>query len=238
MNPQTSQITEARAFVIGELDSCQLSVVSRQLPADSKPETRKSKLRACSICDRAQPAAGFRKVVGRTTTEACGDCCDRRESFKFQVSSFETQLKEFCLRLALKRRRHISSRRSSAESPVDGESSARGPLSHAPLFSRETANGTRGRVRTQDPTQTPTAPKEKSALAKSEQEYAKWLQRFPDRAAAIVAKTYAVMGDDAIKNGIPDDVALVQIMDLLNEGDDTLIPRNANKKLARPRRPS
>jgi len=51
--------------------------------------------------------------------------------------------------------------------------------------------------------------------------------------AAIVAKTYAVMGDAAFKHGLSDDVALIQIMDLLNDGDDTLIERNAKKKLAR-----
>lgn len=67
-------------------------------------------------------------------------------------------------------------------------------------------------------------------MAKDPKEYAAWLQKFPDRAAAIVAKTYAVMGD-AFE--LEDDVALVNIMDLLNAGDDTLIARNANKKLAR-----
>ena len=69
--------------------------------------------------------------------------------------------------------------------------------------------------------------------------YATKLAKFPDRAAAIVAKTYAVMGDAAFDHGLPNDTALVMIMDLINDIDPTLIERNAKKKLlARPRRSS
>lgn len=64
------------------------------------------------------------------------------------------------------------------------------------------------------------------------------LAKLPDRVAAIVAKTYAVMGDEAFSKGIQDDTALVMIMDLINDYDDTLISRNAKKRLARSRQPN
>jgi hypothetical protein len=62
------------------------------------------------------------------------------------------------------------------------------------------------------------------------EEYATKTAKLPDRIAAIVAKTYAVRGDAA---DVADDQALMMIRDLLDELDETLIPRNANKRLAR-----
>jgi hypothetical protein len=66
--------------------------------------------------------------------------------------------------------------------------------------------------------------------------YATKLAKLPDRIAAILAKTYAVIGDEAFKTGISEDVANVMILDLINDLDSTLIKRNANKRLARSRR--
>jgi hypothetical protein len=62
------------------------------------------------------------------------------------------------------------------------------------------------------------------------EEYAKKLQRFPDRVAAIVGKTFACMGDSATMS---DDEALSRLKDLANELDETIIDRNKGKKLAR-----
>lgn len=196
---QATQIRKARAFVDGAL--AEFSIANCQLPIESKSKigNRKSAMRECSICGQPKPATDFRQVIGRITTEACGDCCDRRD----EVDNLRDPLgpaavAEFCLLVAMKR------------------------------FERRTMllprNGSQQ--------------KEKSALAKDPSKYAAWLQKFPDRVAAIVAKTYAEMGDDAFAHGVPDDVALVMIRDLLNEGDDTLISRNANKRLARPRQSS
>ena len=175
MNPQTSQIREARAFV------------------------------DCFACDELKPAAGFRQVIGRITTEACGECCDRRDEADSsqQTAASRTEvtreaITEFCRRVAVKRFERQDR-----------------PLSQAVLTSFQAAPNFIG--------------KEKSALARDPKEYAAWLQRFPDRVAAIVAKTYAIKGDAA---ELDDSVALVRIMDLLNAGDSTLIERNANKKLA------
>lgn len=64
------------------------------------------------------------------------------------------------------------------------------------------------------------------------EEYAVKLARFPDRVAAIVGKTFTVMGADALERGIADDQALGMIRDLLNELDPTLIDRNKKKRLA------
>jgi hypothetical protein len=61
------------------------------------------------------------------------------------------------------------------------------------------------------------------------EDYAKKLARFPDRVAAIVGKTYAVMGDSA---PLADDEANMRIVDLCNELDETLIDRNKNKRLS------
>jgi hypothetical protein len=56
------------------------------------------------------------------------------------------------------------------------------------------------------------------------------LVKLPERIAAIVGKTYVVMGDDA---KLEDDVALMRIRDLLDQLDPKLIERNKNKRLSR-----
>lgn len=61
-------------------------------------------------------------------------------------------------------------------------------------------------------------------------EYALKAAKLPDRVAAIVGKTYAEQGDAA---QLADDEALMMIRDLLIELDETLIPRNKNKRLSR-----
>lgn len=53
--------------------------------------------------------------------------------------------------------------------------------------------------------------------------------KFPERVAAIVAKTFAVRGDDY---SLSDDEALVRIKDLLEELDPEIIARNKNKRLS------
>lgn len=62
------------------------------------------------------------------------------------------------------------------------------------------------------------------------EQYARWLTKLPDRIAAVVGKTYAVMGDGF---EVADDQAVMMIRDLLDEGDETLIERNKHKRLAR-----
>jgi hypothetical protein len=74
----------------------------------------------------------------------------------------------------------------------------------------------------------------KSCMGSAEIDAAK-LVRFPDRVAAILAKSVACQGD-AFE--LDDAEALVMILDIINELDPTLIERNANKKLARHRQPS
>lgn len=54
--------------------------------------------------------------------------------------------------------------------------------------------------------------------------------KFPERVAAIVGKTYSVMGDDF---KLSDDEALTRIRDLIDELDPTLIERNKKKRLSR-----
>ena len=54
--------------------------------------------------------------------------------------------------------------------------------------------------------------------------------KFPERVAAIVGKTWAVMGDDF---KLSDDEALSRIRDLCNELDEKLIERNRKKRLSR-----
>lgn len=56
------------------------------------------------------------------------------------------------------------------------------------------------------------------------------LVKLPDRIAAVVGKTYAVLGDAFEMN---DDEALGRIRDLLDEIDETLVERNKGKRLAR-----
>jgi hypothetical protein len=54
--------------------------------------------------------------------------------------------------------------------------------------------------------------------------------KFPERVAAIVGKTYAVMGDDF---KLADDEANMMIRDLLEEYDEGIIRRNKNKRLSK-----
>ena len=54
--------------------------------------------------------------------------------------------------------------------------------------------------------------------------------KLPERIAAIVGKTYSVMGDDF---KMSDDEAITRIRDLLDELDETLIERNKKKRLSR-----
>jgi hypothetical protein len=68
---------------------------------------------------------------------------------------------------------------------------------------------------------------------KQPQEYAAKAAKGYDRIAAVIAKSVAVQGD-AFE--LDDAEALVMIMDILNDIDDSLIERNANKKLAPKRR--
>lgn len=70
---------------------------------------------------------------------------------------------------------------------------------------------------------------------KKPQDYAGKLAKLPDRIAAVLAKTVAVQGD-AFE--VDDSVALMMILDTINDLDPSLIERNANKKLARPKRSS
>lgn len=64
----------------------------------------------------------------------------------------------------------------------------------------------------------------------SAEDYAIKLRKFPERVAAIVGKSYAVMGDS---HQLADDEVIMRIRDLLDELDDTVIERNKNKRLAR-----
>lgn len=70
--------------------------------------------------------------------------------------------------------------------------------------------------------------KEESEMSKTNKQAADFL-KFPERIAAIVGKTYAVMGDDW---KLSDDEALTRIRDLLDALDDTLIVRNKKKRLS------
>jgi hypothetical protein len=74
----------------------------------------------------------------------------------------------------------------------------------------------------------------KTCMGRAEDEATK-LVKLPDRIAAIVGKTYAVMGDawDEKKGGLYDDQALIMIQDLLEEYDATAITRNKDKRLIR-----
>ncbi len=72
--------------------------------------------------------------------------------------------------------------------------------------------------------------KRKEVLEMSVNRQAINLVRFPERVAAVVGKTYAIMGDDF---KLSDDEALTRIRDLLEELDGTLIERNKKKRLSR-----
>lgn len=69
----------------------------------------------------------------------------------------------------------------------------------------------------------------KTCMGRAEDQATK-LVKLPDRIAAIVAKTYAVMGD---ASEMFDDEALIRIRDLLEEVDPKIIERNQGKRLAR-----
>lgn len=60
------------------------------------------------------------------------------------------------------------------------------------------------------------------------EEMTRKILKLPDKVAAIVAKTYAVCGDDF---KLADDQALVRIRDLLEGIDPEIISRNKNKRL-------
>lgn len=64
------------------------------------------------------------------------------------------------------------------------------------------------------------------------------LAKLPERVAAIVGKTFSVIGSDAFDRGLADDQAIAMIKDLLDELDEGIIERNQNKSLARLRRVS
>lgn len=66
-------------------------------------------------------------------------------------------------------------------------------------------------------------------MGRAEIDAAKWA-KFPDRVAAILAKSVAVKGD-AFE--LDDAEALIMILDIINELDPTLIERNKDKRLAR-----
>lgn len=70
----------------------------------------------------------------------------------------------------------------------------------------------------------------RKGVRKVAEETAVRLARLPERIAAIVGKTYVVKGDGA---ELSDDEALGMICDLLNEVDESLIPTNKDKRLAR-----
>ncbi len=219
MNPQIAQMTPIEAaamFVRGELAECAI------YPVATAPG---SVTRECSICESAKSARTFRSVIGRITTEACGECCDLRDEVSGAARDpfSRTAIAEFCLRVAMKRARRFLPQESSSPNGrgIKGEgASAAAVTPHpVPLPMGEGAN----------------APKEKSALAKDPKEYAAKLQRLPDRVAAVLAKTVAWQGDGF---ELDDATALVMLTDLITDLDPSLMERNANKKLARFRQPS
>lgn len=67
--------------------------------------------------------------------------------------------------------------------------------------------------------------KEVAIIAK---EYAERVVGLPDKIAAIIGKTYPVMGDGA---ALADDEAIMRIRDELLELDAEIIERNRNKRL-------
>ena len=222
--PDNAAIAAARMFVVGELAEVSLSA------AISKATRDADALLLCSICEKAKPASSFRDVVGRTTTRACGDCCDARESLQrptldSQLPMSRRDVAAFCLRLAHKR--HARYTRTAARlnlqpASIGGASCdlADGPKPSA-VFSvtGKTALGSNFPCE-----------KGKSALATSAEQYAARLGKLPDRIAAIVGKTFAVLGDGY---QLADDEALMMIRDELEALDETVITRNQNKKLAR-----
>lgn len=65
------------------------------------------------------------------------------------------------------------------------------------------------------------------------EEYAVKVAKLPDRVAAVLGKTYAVMGDAAT---LDSDTALMMILDHIEEIDETIIERNKHKRLTPARR--
>ena len=78
---------------------------------------------------------------------------------------------------------------------------------------------------------------EKGVMLMAE-EHAISVGKFPERVAAVVGKTFLVMGADAFTKGLTDDEAIALIKDLLQEVDPSLIERNKNKSLSRLKRAS
>jgi len=151
----------------------------------------------------------------------CPGCLPRYRSVRSDRDPLgPTAIAEFCLRVAKKRFERFQSTKIDGSTSCEAGRVARLAARHF-LPEEKAAPNFIG--------------KEKSALAKDPKEYAAKLQRLPDRLAAIVTKTVAVKGD-AFE--LDDAVALIHILDLINELDHTLIERNANKKLARSRRSS
>jgi DNA-directed RNA polymerase subunit RPC12/RpoP len=70
------------------------------------------------------------------------------------------------------------------------------------------------------------------------EDHAVLVAKFPERVAAIVGKTFEVIGADAFGRGLADDEALALIRNLLNEIDPDLIERNKHKSLSRLKRAS
>lgn len=62
------------------------------------------------------------------------------------------------------------------------------------------------------------------------EEYATKVAKLPERLAAVLGKTYVVMGDAAT---LDSDAALMMLLDYVEEIDETLIERNKNKRLIR-----
>lgn len=81
---------------------------------------------------------------------------------------------------------------------------------------------------------------EKGRITGMPEQHAVAIAKFPERVAAIIGKTFAVIGPDAFdeRKGLSDDQAVSMIADLLHDLDPGLIERNQNKRLATLRRAS
>lgn len=98
---QATQIQEARAFVDGALAQAALE---RRVSPPSGRGRGASASRECSVCELPKPAASFRQVIGRVTTEACASCCDLRDEVSGAPDPLgPAAIAEFCLRVATKR---------------------------------------------------------------------------------------------------------------------------------------
>lgn len=66
------------------------------------------------------------------------------------------------------------------------------------------------------------------------EQYAVRVAKLPDRLAAVVGKTFVELGDAwSERRHLCEDTAVSIIRDRLNELDESLIPRNKNKRLTR-----